>query len=66
MPRGQLSTRHVQMLVDVLGVVAEVRPLGSVKRKTDQVELSRRDITLVDQRWARHRTPCSPALPVWV
>ncbi len=38
-----------QMMVDVIGVVTEVKPLGSVKRKTDQVELSRRDITLVDQ-----------------
>lgn len=37
------------MMVDVIGVVTEVKPLGSVKRKTDQVELSRRDITLVDQ-----------------
>ncbi|KAI7845557.1 hypothetical protein COHA_000848 [Chlorella ohadii] len=38
-----------KMMVDVIGVVTEVKPLGSVKRKTDQVELSRRDITLVDQ-----------------
>lgn len=43
----------VQMMVDVIGVVTEVKPLGSVKRKTDQVELSRRDITLVDQGCAR-------------
>lgn len=40
----------VQMMVDIVGVVMDVKPLGSVKRKTDQVELSRRDITLVDQR----------------
>lgn len=43
---------HVQVLVDVVGVLVECKPLGSVKRKTDQVELSRRDVTLVDQRWA--------------
>jgi len=43
----------MQMMVDILGVVTEVRPLGSVKRKTDQVELSRRDVTLVDKRWAQ-------------
>jgi hypothetical protein len=43
---------HLQMTIDILGVVVEVKPLGSVKRKTDQVELSRRDITLLDQRWA--------------
>ena len=41
-----------QMTVDLLGVVTEVKPLGSVKRKSDQAELSRRDLTLVDQRWA--------------
>jgi hypothetical protein len=40
----------LQMVVDVLGVACEVRPLGSVKRKTDQAELSRRDIVLMDQR----------------
>ena len=40
-----------QMTVDLLGVVTEVKPLGSVKRKSDQAELSRRDLTLVDQRW---------------
>jgi hypothetical protein len=44
-------TWHVQMTIDILGVVVEVKPLGSVKRKTDQVELSRRDVTLLDQRW---------------
>lgn len=38
-----------KMMVDIVGVVMDVKPLGSVKRKTDQVELSRRDITLVDQ-----------------
>ncbi|KAL4439681.1 hypothetical protein ABPG75_002682 [Micractinium tetrahymenae] len=38
-----------KMLVDLVGVVTEIKPLGSVKRKTDQAELSRRDITLVDQ-----------------
>lgn len=35
-------------LVDVLGIVMEVTPLGSVKRKSDNTELNRRDVTLVD------------------
>lgn len=35
-------------LVDVLGIVKEVTPLGSVKRKSDNTELNRRDVTLVD------------------
>lgn len=39
-----------QMTVDVIGVVTSAAPLGSVKRKTDNQELSRRDITIVDQR----------------
>ncbi|GAB4813811.1 hypothetical protein N2152v2_000857 [Parachlorella kessleri] len=38
-----------KMTVDVIGVVTQVAPLGSVKRKSDSVELSRRDMTLVDQ-----------------
>ncbi|PSC74786.1 Replication A 70 kDa DNA-binding subunit isoform A [Micractinium conductrix] len=38
-----------KMSVDLVGVVSEVRLLGSVKRKTDQVELSRRDLTILDQ-----------------
>lgn len=50
-----------QVLVDLTGVVTEVRPLGSVKRKTDQVELSRRDVTLVDQRSAELTTSGCPA-----
>lgn len=40
-----------QALVDLLGVVTTVGPLGSVKRKSDQSELQRRDITLLDSRW---------------
>lgn len=40
----------VQALVDLLGVVTTVGTLGSVKRKSDQSELQRRDITLLDQR----------------
>lgn len=35
-------------LVDVVGIVKEVTPLGSVKRKSDNTELNRRDLTLVD------------------
>ena len=40
----------MQMLVDVMGVVTQVNPLSSVKRKADNQELQRRDITLLDQR----------------
>ena len=36
------------MLLDVLGVVANVAPLGSVKRKSDNSELTRRDLTIFD------------------
>lgn len=53
-----------QVLVDLVGVVTEVKPLGSVKRKTDQVELSRRDITLVDQRRAAVHWPVGIGLSV--
>jgi hypothetical protein len=35
--------------VDLVAVVAAVAPLGQVKRKSDATELSRRDVTLVDQ-----------------
>ena len=35
--------------VDICGIVTSVGSLGSVKRKSDSSELSRRDITLVDR-----------------
>ena len=35
-------------LVDVVGVVTSVGPLGSVKRKSDDTDLQRRNLTLVD------------------
>ena len=34
--------------VDVLGLALDVAPLGSVKRKSDETELARRDVTLLD------------------
>jgi replication factor A1 len=34
--------------IDLIGIVTSVQPLGSVKRKSDSTELSRRDVTLVD------------------
>lgn len=37
--------------IDMMGVVTSVGQLGSVKRKSDSSELSRRDITLLDQRY---------------
>lgn len=39
-----------KMLVDVLGLVTAVGPLGSVKRSADGSELARRDVTIVDAR----------------
>ena len=46
---GNLS-RHVgkKAPIDVIGVVTAVAPLGAVKRKSDDAELARRDITLAD------------------
>ena len=38
-----------RQLVDILAVATEVGPLGSVKRKKDNTELQRRDITLADK-----------------
>ena len=38
----------LQRLFDVLAVVTTVGPLGSIKRKSDQSELIRRDVTLLD------------------
>lgn len=34
--------------VDILGLALDVAPLGSVKRKSDETELARRDVTLLD------------------
>lgn len=36
-------------MADVVGVAISVGPLGSVKRKSDQAELTRREITLLDK-----------------
>lgn len=49
----------MQAGIDLMGVVTDVGQLGSVKRKSDNSELSRRDITLLDTR-------CSTPLPVSV
>lgn len=35
--------------MSVMGIVLQWGDIGSVKRKTDNVELSRRDITIMDQ-----------------
>ena len=43
-------------MADVVGVAISVGPLGSVKRKSDQAELTRREITLLDKRRARRLT----------
>lgn len=46
------------MTVDLLGVVTKVDSLGSIKRKSDGSELSRRDLTILDQRWAWAKSVC--------
>ena len=38
-----------KVLLDVVGVVGQVSPMGSVKRKSDGGELARRDLTIFDQ-----------------
>lgn len=42
----------MQAGIDMMGVVTSVGQLGSVKRKSDNSELPRRDITLLDQRYS--------------
>ncbi len=42
----------MQAGIDMMGVVTSVGQLGSVKRKSDNSELSRRDVTLLDQRYS--------------
>jgi replication factor A1 len=43
------------MPVDVLGVVTHCGQLGTIKRKADNSELPRRDVTIADSRCAaRH------------
>lgn len=37
-----------RVLLDVVGVVANVAPVGSVKRKSDNSEVTRRDLTIFD------------------
>ena len=58
---GESAPKHLlagaaQRLFDVLAVVTAVGPLGSIKRKSDQSELIRRDVTLVDSTCALHDT----------
>ena len=71
----------VQRLFDVLAVVTTVGPLGSIKRKSDQSELIRRDVTLLDstcdfpalaytvrrhcQKVLRHVYCCHPQHVLW-
>lgn len=40
----------LQMPVDVLGVVVACGQLGTIKRKADNTELPRRDVTIADSR----------------
>lgn len=39
-----------KMPIDILGVVVSCGGLGTIKRKADQTELPRRDVTLADSR----------------
>ena len=53
---SSLASRNIeqwlclQVNVDIIGVVTQAGPLGSVKRKVDASELQRRDVTITDQR----------------
>lgn len=40
----------MQTPVDVLGVILSLGTLGSVKKKSDNTDLQRRDVTLADKR----------------
>lgn len=40
-----------KMPVDIMGVVTSCGSLGTIKRKADQTELPRRDVTLADSRY---------------
>ena len=40
----------MQVSVDIIGVVTQAGPVGSIKRKSDSSEVPRRDITITDQR----------------
>jgi hypothetical protein len=44
---------RLQMPVDVLGVVTHCGQLGTIKRKADNSELPRRDVTIADSRFER-------------
>ena len=50
----------MQAGIDMMGVVTNVGQLGSVKRKSDSSELSRRDVTLLDQRCGSRTFPFLP------
>ena len=60
---SQVCVCVMQAGIDMMGVVTNVGQLGSVKRKSDNSELSRRDITLLDQRLAPPPPPPPPPLP---
>lgn len=45
--------RTLQAPVDIMGVVVGLGSVGTIKRKTSGEELSRRDVTLVDQVWTQ-------------
>jgi hypothetical protein len=47
------------MPVDVLGVVTHCGQLGTIKRKADNSELPRRDVTIADSRCAGRAACCS-------
>ena len=49
-PASMLIQAGMQVNVDIIGVVTQAGPLGSVKRKVDASELQRRDVTITDQR----------------
>jgi hypothetical protein len=55
--------RFLQMPVDVLGVVTQCGQLGTIKRKADNSELPRRDVTIADSRCAYNPEVLAAVLP---
>jgi replication factor A1 len=46
---GDVTCQSLQAPIDVLGVITSVGTIGSIKRKADNSDVTRRDITLADK-----------------
>ena len=61
-----LCLEAAQRLFDILAVVTTVGPLGSIKRKSDQSELIRRDVTLLDSTCEITALACTSSPPSYI